>query len=587
MFCLTNFSLSASAASDNLISSDLTTWTDLSDVDSFYAPSAVYESNNVYEVVFGPGPNSAFTAGLIGDSSLIAGHSYTLSFKMPDRYDVNDAFNESYQSGYLKNQFNKFELRVCLGFLDSNNELEVTSDNFIFFTVDSSNWGNFFGNTLTASFVAPGNTGTPYIVLIGVGLDDNEHYVYFSDFKLVDNDDNSKELTGIKGFLHSIRWDLVGGTCDEDDCPHSTGDNPHLSLTERITAGFSSMFQNIGNKFEEGSTLNIWFNSLSEKIGNVDLSLDNLGERISGFFSSLGDRISGFFVNLGTDLKLKLNEIGENITSKFQEIGDKFSEFFEKFKPRVYIDLHWQRGMVQANSGVPFMSNSDNMPRVVTSDLFTVSSDAVFYIDYIPISANNAYAMIFQYDMQGNYIGKLHQSSQAYTGYILPSGYQYRFQVQWYQNIEVDDSAVNEHFSLYAEEGWLNAMLWNIKTGLKGLFVPNENQVIEWKENLNLLLKDHLGIIYTCSDLITDTLNMVFDIVFDAPDTYEIKIPEVSFNVSGVNVPVFTSQNIDFSFMEKPVFKTMYRMYTVAMYFFFGALEVKYALRTYRKVMSN
>lgn len=541
-----------------------------------YAPCDVFSGNSgIYEVVFGPGETAIWCSSLGGNTSLIAGHSYTLSFKMPDRFDVNDAFNEDYVSGYMKNQYNNFDLRICLAYRDTSNQIEVTDDN-IFFLINSSNWGNFLGKTVTTSFVASNSSGTPVILLYGIGSDDNEHYIYFSDFKLVDNDDNSKELTGIKGFLHSIRWDLVGGTCEEDDCPHSSGDNPHLSLTERITAGFSSMFENIGNKFEEGSTLNIWFNGLSEKIGNVDLSLDNLGERISGFFA-----------DLGTDLKLKLNEIGENITSKFQEIGDKFSEFFEKFKPRVYIDLHWQRGMVGANTGVPVISNSDNMPRVVTSDLFTVSSDAVYYIDYIPISANNAYAMIFQYDMQGNYIGKLHQSSQAYTGYILPSGFQYRFQVQWYQGIEVDDSAVNEHFSLYAEEGWLNAMLWNIKTGLKGLFVPNENQVIEWKENLNLLLKDHLGIIYTCSDLITDTLNMVFDIVFDAPDTYEIKIPEVSFNVSGVNVPVFTSQNIDFSFMEKPVFKTMYGMYTVAMYFFFGALEVKYALRTYRKVMSN
>ena len=80
---------------------------------------------------------------------------------------------------------------------------------------------------------------------------------------------------------------------------------------------------------------------------------------------------------------------------------------------------------------------------------------------------------------------------------------------------------------------------------------------------------------------------LAFDIIFDAPDTYEIKIPEVSFEAAGTTVPVFSAQNIDFSFMEKPVFKTMYSMYTVALYIFFGALEVKYALRVYRKVMNN
>lgn len=127
----------------------------------------------------------------------------------------------------------------------------------------------------------------------------------------------------------------------------------------------------------------------------------------------------------------------------------------------------------------------------------------------------------------------------------------------------------------------------NLIEGIKSLFVPDEQAILDWKESLNTLLKDHLGIIYTCSELLTDTLNLAFDIIFDAPDTYEIKIPEVSFEAAGTTVPVFSAQNIDFSFMEKPVFKTMYSMYTVALYIFFGGLEVKYALAVYRKVMNN
>lgn len=127
----------------------------------------------------------------------------------------------------------------------------------------------------------------------------------------------------------------------------------------------------------------------------------------------------------------------------------------------------------------------------------------------------------------------------------------------------------------------------NLIEGIKSLFVPDEQAILDWKESLNTLLKNHLGIIYTCSELLTDTLNLAFDIIFDAPDTYEIKIPEVSFEAAGTTVPVFSAQNIDFSFMEKPVFKTMYSMYTVALYIFFGGLEVKYALAVYRKVINN
>lgn len=123
--------------------------------------------------------------------------------------------------------------------------------------------------------------------------------------------------------------------------------------------------------------------------------------------------------------------------------------------------------------------------------------------------------------------------------------------------------------------------------GIQGLFTPDEAYIIQWKANLQKLLQDNLGIIYTGGDLFITIIQEAFSIISDAPDTYEIKIPEVSFEANGTRVPVFTSQTIDFSFMEKPVFRTMYSMYTVALYIFFGGLEVRYALRVKNKVMSN
>lgn len=123
--------------------------------------------------------------------------------------------------------------------------------------------------------------------------------------------------------------------------------------------------------------------------------------------------------------------------------------------------------------------------------------------------------------------------------------------------------------------------------GIQGLFTPDEAYILQWKANLQQLLEDNLGIIYTCGDLFITMIQEAFSIISDSPDTYEIKIPEVSFEANGTRVPVFTSQTIDFSFMEKPVFRTMYSMYTVALYIFFGGLEVRYALRVKNKVMSN
>lgn len=126
----------------------------------------------------------------------------------------------------------------------------------------------------------------------------------------------------------------------------------------------------------------------------------------------------------------------------------------------------------------------------------------------------------------------------------------------------------------------------NLIEGIKSLFIPNEDYLLQWKSNLDKLLQDHLGIIYTGANLVDDLLNLVFDIVFEAPDTYGISIPEVTLNLSGTEVKLF-GNSIDFDFMQQKVFKTLYGMYTVSLYVFFGFLEVKYAISVYKRMMNN
>ena len=124
--------------------------------------------------------------------------------------------------------------------------------------------------------------------------------------------------------------------------------------------------------------------------------------------------------------------------------------------------------------------------------------------------------------------------------------------------------------------------------GIQNLFVPDEDYILEWKDNLDTLLKEHLGMIYTSADLVTDLIEKVFDIVFNAPDEYGLSIPEVSFeNTDGTTVTVFPETEISFDFMENKTFKTIYGLYGVALYIFFGVLEAKYGIRVYKKVMAN
>lgn len=123
--------------------------------------------------------------------------------------------------------------------------------------------------------------------------------------------------------------------------------------------------------------------------------------------------------------------------------------------------------------------------------------------------------------------------------------------------------------------------------GIKSLFIPDEQYILDWKDSLDVLLQEHLGIIYTSATLVSDFIDIAFDIVFDAPDTYSLTVPEVSFEISGTDVTLWGDIAIDFSFMETKVFKILYGMYTVGLYIVFGVLEVKYALRVYRRMMSN
>lgn len=124
--------------------------------------------------------------------------------------------------------------------------------------------------------------------------------------------------------------------------------------------------------------------------------------------------------------------------------------------------------------------------------------------------------------------------------------------------------------------------------GIQNLFVPDEDYILEWKDNLDKLLQDHLGMIYTSADLVTDLLQKIFDIVFNAPDSYGLTVPEVSFEIlNGVQVNLIPETEISFDFMENNTFKTIYGLYTVGLYIAFGVLEVKYGIRVYKKVMAN
>lgn len=595
-------SVGVSAASDNLIDSDLRTWTDASEYDEVFEPISVTKFNSMFRLtlpVSSSGSTSYFGA-ILDNTSLTAGHSYTLSFRMPNTSEISQAIGTSYSDSSYFKHFQNADILIGVGFIDPAGSVTIP-DSSLLFNINKNNYTKYVGKNLNASFVASNYTGTPCVVISILNNNGASHVFFFENFKFIDNDDNSAELTGIKGFLHSIRWDLVGGTCDDSDCPHSSNSNPHLSLTERMSSGFNSFFDDIGNN------LTSLKESFSERVGELKTSLSTLGDRISDFFSNLGDRISGFFSNLGdristffSDLKTSMSnwvsdignwfsELGEKITTKFQEIGDKFTEFFEKFKPRVFINLDWKpkcyispvNGQLETYVGWYYLC--------VVSEYFEIPPEFSYKFDYIDHEDFDFY--IYKYTLDEEFISYKVIKTDV-SDYVLESGYKYRF--QFYGNKNIDFSSMkdlsdfcNSYLKVYSDEGWLNAFLFNIRSSIKGLFVPDEGFMSSWKDNLDTLLSNHLGIIYTGGDIVSDLISTAFDIVFNAPDSFSITIPDVEFELQGNTIHLWEARQVDFSFMESGLFKTLYGMYTVALYIFFGVLEVKYALLVYRRMMSN
>lgn len=508
------FVVTVSASSDNLIEPDLREWESLDSVNEL----PVFNAGNIYRLT---GKGNGFCGVIYDLPSFTAGHSYTLSFRIPSGGDISSAFGTSWSDSNSISYFNNSTVYVGYGFLkpDGSN-IESQSELFEF---NSSNISRYIGKNLKTSFVGGSASGRPVVYIMVTTLDNNTHHFYFSDFVLIDNDDNSQELTGIRGFLHSIRWDLVGGSCEEDDCPHSSGINPHLSLTERMTAGFSSLLDNIGNKFEEGSTLNLWFNDLSSGV-------TDLGDRVNGFFTGLGDRISGFFDSLKTGIDSNFNGLATNLSTWFdstvtsidgffENLWSKFDEVFDKFKPRVYEKFVWKRGIVIWGTGEVYYSN-EKYPHVFVSEFFEVSPGTKYYVDFIATEETVDFT-VYKYDYYGNYIGPCKNVSASFEKYELESGFKYRFRTR-YPAGETDLSVINDFVLVYADEGWINAFLHQITNFFSGCI--NLVLYLDWDG----IYEDPFSNGDEPISLISDGLNDISDFVADAGESVEDVLDSLS-----------------------------------------------------------
>lgn len=592
MLALSFFSVGVSAASDNLVESNLTQWSNLNG--SF--DIQLYGNNNIYRLGANGGSSNFFNGIIYDLPNFVAGHSYTLRFKLPSASEIASAWNVGFTDAVFNSYYNNAQVFVGYGFV--NPEGTIVEGQNLFYEFNASNISRYVGQNLSTTFVASSSTtgGRPVIFISVTTTDSNQHFFYFSNFSLFDNDDNSQELKGIKGFLHSIRWDLVGGVCDENDCPHSSDVNPHLSLTERMTGGFSSLLDNIADKFEEGSTLNNWFTDLSDKVsGSVSSSSTSLGDRIKGFFEDISKSLTEKYENLDINLGDWFDDVGEwfdnlknSISEFFENLWNKFNEFFEKFKPRVYEQLIWQRGMINMQTGAIVSSNVQN---VIVSEFFEVPLGSEYLIDYIRTDHNGAF-QIYQYNLDdGSYIGHLGIINTATEGFVLPEGYQYRFRLAL--NTEYKPSEANQIVKIYADEGWLNALVHLIIAKIKGLFVPDPNLFNELYEDMEQLMQERLGIIYEATVFTSDLLETIGEMLSGssakarAGDAIIFTIPAININLPGQgSFQLWNKQEFQLDFLStNEFFAFFYGLYKMILWIICIFATIKHALRTYERII--
>ena len=195
---------------------------------------------------------------------------------------------------------------------------------------------------------------------------------------------------------------------------------------------------------------------------------------------------------------------------------------------------------------------------------------------------------MYQYDLKGNYVGRILYDKNSFEAFALPAGYQYRFSVYWLKTWEIDDDAINEVFTVYAEEGWLNAVLLNMKIGIKDLFVPDEAFIAEWKVELEDLLAERLGIIWDSGDFFIDFVSIIGDLLTTTPDDIHYELPEMVIELNGQTYTLWQAQQVDFSFLEKNAFFAMlYKLYKAVLNVFLGIPLLNYAKKEMDATLHN
>jgi len=123
---------------------------------------------------------------------------------------------------------------------------------------------------------------------------------------------------------------------------------------------------------------------------------------------------------------------------------------------------------------------------------------------------------------------------------------------------------------------------------IKSLFVPDEQFIETWKEELELLLQDRLGIIWDAGDFFISFIQTVGDLLTTTADDIHYELPAMEIELNGQTYMLWQAQQVDFSFLEKNAFFAMlYKLYKAVLNVFLGIPLLNYAKKEMDATLHN
>ncbi len=124
---------------------------------------------------------------------------------------------------------------------------------------------------------------------------------------------------------------------------------------------------------------------------------------------------------------------------------------------------------------------------------------------------------------------------------------------------------------------------------IKGLFVPSEDAITSFKDDISAIFEEHLGFIYAIGTVLDRTIDTIVDI-FDNYSSGDLSftLPALDFEFLGMDIHLWDDTTISFDFLDEiPVLDTLYTLYSVMLNIICIVALVQYGEKIYKELFST